>query len=104
MKAYKSLQAYKYFEVGFIHKCGAIKINSFMIVVGWTKIDYDTIKNKDFGWIIKSHKVKEVIPCIKGSEMIEYLNKIEELGSFSSLMRVLEPFASEMAVMEDRIC
>nr|CAI5819621.1 unnamed protein product [Callosobruchus analis] len=31
MKAYKSLQAYKYFEAGFVHKCGAIKINNFMV-------------------------------------------------------------------------
>nr|CAI5827397.1 unnamed protein product [Callosobruchus analis] len=82
MKAYKSLQAYKYFEAGFVHKCGAIKINNFMVV---------------------SQKVKEAIPCIEGSEMIEFFKKIEEVGSSSALMRVLEPFASKMAVMEDTI-
>nr|CAI5819622.1 unnamed protein product [Callosobruchus analis] len=57
----------------------------------------------DFGRIIKSHKVKEAFPCIEGSEMIEFLKKIEEVGSSSALMRVLEPFASKMAVKEDTI-
>nr|CAI5847390.1 unnamed protein product [Callosobruchus analis] len=82
MKAYKSLQAYKYFEAGFVHKCDAIKINNFMVV---------------------SHKVKEAIPCIERSEMIDFFLKIEEVQSSSALMRVLEPFASKMAVIQDTI-
>jgi hypothetical protein len=34
MKAYKSLNAFKSFQAGFVHNCGAIKINDYIVVVG----------------------------------------------------------------------
>ncbi|KAJ8952469.1 hypothetical protein NQ314_007546, partial [Rhamnusium bicolor] len=37
MKAFKSLHAYKYFEAGFVSKCGVININNYMVVVANVK-------------------------------------------------------------------
>lgn len=34
MKAYKSLQAYKYFEAGFVSEIGTKQINDFYVLVG----------------------------------------------------------------------
>lgn len=40
MKAYKSLAAYKYFEVGFVTECGVAKIKDYCVVIGKVNITF----------------------------------------------------------------
>jgi hypothetical protein len=65
------------------------------------KVEYQPIKIMDFGRIISSHKLSHQVPAINADEMVEMLRNIEELGSSSVLMSVLEPFASEMETVEE---
>lgn len=37
MKAFKSLNAFKYFDAGFVSGCGALKLNKMVVVVGKVK-------------------------------------------------------------------
>ncbi|VEN60950.1 unnamed protein product [Callosobruchus maculatus] len=45
MEAYKSLAAYKFFEAGFVHDCGAKKIGHHIVVVG--KVKHSQRMNED---------------------------------------------------------
>jgi hypothetical protein len=66
-----------------------------------SQVEYQPIKIMDFGRIISSHKLSHQLPAVNAYEMVEMLRNIEEASSSSVLMRVLEPFASEMETVEE---
>ncbi|KAI4468024.1 exonuclease phage-type/recb c-terminal domain-containing protein [Holotrichia oblita] len=66
------------------------------------KVEYQPLKNMDLGRIIAGHKLVGHIPPISPDEMVTMLKNIEEESS-SVLMRVLEPFASEMEVVPESV-
>ncbi|KAJ8928717.1 hypothetical protein NQ314_018682, partial [Rhamnusium bicolor] len=157
MKAFKSLHAYKYFEAGFVSKCGVININNYMVVIANVKHSQRMNDPSLRVWImckidgsietahctcmagagkVCSHigallytleyinssktntsctdvrslwnvprvsKVQYSIPPVVGEELTTLLRQIEEAGSQSVLMRVVEPFASALEVRESAI-
>ncbi|KAK5648187.1 hypothetical protein RI129_003079 [Pyrocoelia pectoralis] len=52
MKAYKSLQAYKYFEAGFVQKVRCKRINDMVVIVGKVKHSQRMSEKSLDTWVI----------------------------------------------------
>jgi hypothetical protein len=60
-------------------------------------VQYEPIKKIHFGNFFKSPVLNEVVQPLQGKGIVSFLKDIEEAGSSSVLMRIVEPFASEIA-------
>jgi hypothetical protein len=69
-----------------------------------SKVEYQSLKRMDFGRIIACHKLAhQTIPQIGHEEMVDMLRDIQEGGSSSVLLRVVEPFASTFETVKDPV-
>lgn len=68
------------------------------------KINYQPIKEMDFGRVIGNRMPLDLeVPPIEGQEMVSFLRDIEEAGTSSVLMRIVEPFASDVEALQDTL-
>nr|CAI5833843.1 unnamed protein product [Callosobruchus analis] len=95
MKAYKSLEAFKYFEAGFVSDCGVLKIGpAYALVLA----KCEPLTNMTLTRVVSdpsSDSAKNIEACTK-EEMINCLRELKDSGKTSVLMYVMEPFISEM--------
>nr|CAI5848149.1 unnamed protein product [Callosobruchus analis] len=94
MKAYKSLEAFKYFEAGFVSDCGVLFIGTAYALV---LAKCEPLRNMTFTRVVSdpsSDTAKNVEPCTK-EEMINCIRELKD-SETSVLMYVMEPFISEM--------
>nr|CAI5827724.1 unnamed protein product [Callosobruchus analis] len=85
MKAYKSLEAFKYFEAGFVSDCGGLNIGpAYALVLA----KCEPLRNMTFTRVVSdpsSDTAKNVEPCTK-EEMINCLRELKDSGETSVLM------------------
>ncbi|KAI4463425.1 exonuclease phage-type/recb c-terminal domain-containing protein [Holotrichia oblita] len=104
IKAYKSLQSYKYLESGFVIKLGTKIIKDLVVLVGKVSYFYDCfsttvpivpIREMNWGLPFISQQLPEIQAGTK-DELVTILNEVSALGNTSALMRIVEPFASKL--------
>ncbi|KAG5873967.1 hypothetical protein JTB14_030669 [Gonioctena quinquepunctata] len=94
MKVYKSLTGYKYLDAGFVHACEAKSIGEHIVVIA--KIKHSQRMNSPPLPTSRPSVPAKMIPAIEGDELINFFQKIKDSGDEAALMRVVEPFASEI--------
>lgn len=71
-------------------------------VPGTFRVEPQPLRHMEFGSVIPSSQISD-IPPITENELVDTLKQIQSAGSSSCLMRLIEPFASELAFLHENL-